>query len=88
GLRLVDPGPLPAARVVVVSRGGGLETVAHELAAAGVIDTPWLFMAAARLPPGRALQAGEFAFPAHVSLLDAIDILRNGKPVVHKLSVP
>ncbi|MCW2246278.1 UPF0755 protein [Azospirillum fermentarium] len=83
------PGPLTAPAAVVIPRGGGTETIAMTLWQAGVIDNPLLFTAATKFHgPRRDLKAGEFVFPAGVSVAGALDLLRQGKPVVHKLTVP
>lgn len=86
---ITAPGPLDAPMAVVVPRGSGTETIAVTLMQAGVIDNPLLFVAAVRFHgPRRDLKAGEFLFPAGVSIAGALDILRQGKPVVHRLTVP
>ncbi|WP_083901410.1 endolytic transglycosylase MltG [Azospirillum sp. B4] len=90
--RYVDPGPLAQDATVVVGRdgGGGLQAVAATLAQAGVVRGEIDFVAAVRLteagqPP---IKAGEYAFPAHVSLRDVVALLRSGKTVVHRFTAP
>lgn len=86
--RYTADGPLPGPRAVMVPRGGP-ELVAEALAQAGVIDQPLLFKAIAFVTSGRgALQAGEFTFPEHVSLQAVLGILRAGRVVQHKLTIP
>lgn len=86
---IVAPGPLKEPAAVVIPRGGGTETIAVTLMQAGVIDNPLLFTAAAKIHgPRRDLKAGEFIFPAGISVAGALDLLRQGKPVIHKLTVP
>ena len=82
-------GPLTQETVVIVPRGAGLATIAEDLAAAGVIEDAYTFRLGVRLfGDARALQAGEFAFPAGSSMRDAAALLASGRTVVHRLTVP
>ena len=82
------PGPLEATRDVVVPRGDTAH-VAAALAAAGVIRHPWEFRLAAALTRDQGtLHAGEFAFPAHVTVGEVLVILRTARPVAHRLTLP
>ncbi|MEQ9640521.1 MAG: endolytic transglycosylase MltG [Alphaproteobacteria bacterium] len=84
-----DPGPSAAETVVVLPAGSGVGRIATLLDDAGVIDQPWLFAAAVKLRDKTArLQAGEYAFPAGVSIAGVIDMLVRGQAVVHRLTVP
>jgi len=87
--RMVEDGPLGHETAVVIPRGSGTEAIAHALADAGVIDKPALFALGTRLVPGnRPLRAGEYLFPAGISMVDTIELLRSGRTVVHRLTVP
>ena len=81
-------GPLETARTVQIPRGG-LDGVANALAAQSVIDSPLRFRAAAAAT-GRqgALHAGELEMPAHASLRQVLTVLRMGKPIQHRLTIP
>jgi UPF0755 protein len=82
------PGPLPEARVVVVPRGAPAE-LAELLTREGVLEGPTGFRIAVDLTNASdSLKSGEFAFPEHASLWTVIGILRNGKPVQHKVTLP
>jgi UPF0755 protein len=82
------PGPLPAARDIAVPRGDTAQ-VADSLAAQGVITHAWQLRLVAVLTRREgALRAGEFAFPAHVTLRDVLTILRTARPVEHRLTIP
>ncbi|HMA16615.1 MAG: endolytic transglycosylase MltG [Bacteroidota bacterium] len=82
-------GPLAQETVVIVPRGAGLATIAEDLAAAGVIEDAYTFRLGVRLfGDARALQAGEFAFPAGSSMREAAALLASGRTVVHRLTVP
>jgi len=82
------PGPLPAKTAVVVPRGG-LDQVAAALEREGVVARGWEFQAAALATRGNGnIHAAELEFPAGASLRQALDVLRTGKPVQHKLTIP
>ena len=87
--REVDaPGPLPAARAVVVPRGT-LAQVADSLTAQGIVRQPAEMRLAALVTRGDgALHAGEFEFPAGASLRTVLRILRTGKALQHRLTIP
>ncbi|WP_029006788.1 endolytic transglycosylase MltG [Azospirillum halopraeferens] len=89
GLRVAAPGPLREAVTVVVPRGSGLEAIALTLSDAGVVESPLLFMAGARMTGAvRALKAGEYAFAPGVSIDGVLKQLRQGRTVVRRLTVP
>jgi UPF0755 protein len=82
-------GPLTERAVVRIHTGAGVQDIAEELHEAGVIARPWLFIAGARLTgAARRLKAGEYAFPARVSLQGALDIIVGGKTVARKITLP
>jgi UPF0755 protein len=83
------PGPLTAARTVVIPPHTGLGGVAELLARQGVIRHRLPFEIAAVVSGnGSALLAGEYAFPAGTSAREAGDIVAAGKTVRHKLTIP
>jgi UPF0755 protein len=86
--RFTAPGPLAAARNVVVPHGGTAR-VAEALRDANVIDARLAFRVAllltARAGP---IHAAELAFPAHASLREVLEVLRTGHPVEHRLTIP
>ncbi len=86
--RLVQAGPLEHPLAVVVPHGD-TATVGEALRSARVIDSRWLFQVASWLTrhEGR-LHAAELEFPAHGSLRDVLAVLRAGKPVEHRLTIP
>lgn len=82
------PGPLAAPAQVVVPRGG-TEVIAGALLKAGVIEDARSFAAAAWATRGQgALRAAEFAFPAGASLEQVLAVLRGGRPVQRRLTIP
>lgn len=85
----IAPGPLREERVVLLPRGAGLIAIARHLAEAGAIDNPWIFLAALTLDgAGRTLKAGEYAIPGGLSMARIAELLRAGKVVQHKVTVP
>lgn len=88
-LRVMAPGPLDHTTTVVIPRGSGLEAIALTLDEAGVIDSPLLFVFGAKLTGTvPALKAGEYAFPAGISIDGVLDLMRQGRTVVRRFTVP
>ncbi len=86
---VTGPGPLTQARTVVIPPRTGLGEIAALLAQQGVIRHQLPFEVGATLAgKGGALLAGEYAFPAGTSALDAAGILASGKTVRHRLTIP
>lgn len=82
------PGPLAQPAQVVVPRGG-TEAVGAALLRNGIIADSRLFAAASLLTRGEGrVRAAEFAFPPGASLRDVLDILRHGRPVQRRLTIP
>jgi UPF0755 protein len=81
------PGPLAAARTLVVPPHTGTSEIAAILIDEGVIRHSLTFEALARLS-GRALKAGEYEFPAAASPTQALEILAAGKTVKRRLTIP
>jgi UPF0755 protein len=82
------PGPLAAPAQLAVPRGG-TEAIAALLAERQVIASPWRFALAAWLTRHDGpLRAGEFVFPAQASLRDVLGVLREGRMVQRRLTIP
>jgi len=87
--QFVRPGPLVSERTLVIPKGSGLDGIAKALAQAGIIGNPTIFKIGVQLrKDGGKLRAGEFAFPAKVSPMEAAEILKTGKTVVRKVTFP
>ncbi|MGF7173666.1 endolytic transglycosylase MltG [Azospirillum doebereinerae] len=87
--RVVAPGPLEHAETVVIPRGSGIEAIAITLGDAGVIESPLLFAAGAKLMGNvRDLKAGEYLFPAAISMEAVLEQMRQGRTVVRRFTVP
>ncbi len=88
-LRLDAPGPLAEDTAVILPRGAHLRQAATILEDAGAIDSARLFVLAARLRgEDRRLKAGEFLIPAGASINRVLAILRAGRTVLRRLTVP
>ncbi|WP_424810446.1 endolytic transglycosylase MltG [Roseococcus sp. YIM B11640] len=82
------PGPLSSPATVVIPRGG-TEAIAAALREKGVIGDPRIFAAAAWITRDQGpLRAGEFAFDAAVPMEEVLRILREGRMVQHRLTIP
>ncbi len=83
-----SPGPLPAARDLVIPPGDAART-ANVLRRDGVISHRTIFTAATWLTRRAGpIRAGEFAVPAYVSLQTLLHILRFSPPVEHPVTIP
>jgi len=82
------PGPLTAAKLVVIPKGAGVREAGAILAANGVVDNGYIFAAGTYLTGRRDLKAGEYEFPAGVSAAAAADLIDSGKVYRHKLTIP
>ncbi len=91
-LRLYDaPGPLAAETAVVIPRGASHAAIADRLAEAGVLapGRETALLVAARLTEREGpLRAGEYAFPAGASLRVVLQILRSGRTVQRRITIP
>jgi len=86
--RYVAEGPLAQSRNVVLPHGTPAE-LAVVLRNAEVIESIREFEIAALLTRGAgSLHAAELTFPAHASLRQVLMILRTGRPVQHRLTIP
>ena len=87
-LEFVRPGPLADSRTLVVHKGSGVESIATELRDRGVIRDRFLFKAGARFTGrSRAMRAGEYRFPAGISMDGAIALLASGETVRRRITV-
>jgi UPF0755 protein len=83
------PGPLPADKVVVITREDDGGSIPDQLERAGIIDSPLWFNLTLLLDGNRGkLKRGEYLFKEHLSLREAEDVLVSGKVLLHKVTVP
>ncbi len=86
--QFVRPGPLAAPKTVIVSRGAGLDDIATQLTAAGVLPDSLVFRVGAwLLGRDKSLRAGEYLFAVRISPRQAVALLQSGKTVVRRLTV-
>jgi UPF0755 protein len=82
-----QPGPSATDKVVMIEPGDHVGVIAQHLEAAGVVSNGDLFRIGLRLRGLQGtLKAGEYGFPAHVSMADVQDILSSGKSIQHKFT--
>jgi len=87
------PGPTISAdqtdQVILFERGVGLNTIARRLENAGLIRNHFIFRAGVMWNGAAAdLKAGEYAVPAGSSMRQIMELLRAGKSILHKLTIP
>jgi UPF0755 protein len=87
--RFHESGPLEAPRTILVKDGYSLSTIAQQLETRGIIDSDLLFRMGVRAYRATAqMRVGEYAFKPAMSMYDVMQTLRQGKGVVHKVSIP
>lgn len=87
--RIQAPGPLESTKVVVIPRNTGTAEIADILMREGVISQKMLFQTAVWFGKNKGtLKAGEFQFKAGASIAEAIDILVQGRSILHTVSIP
>ncbi len=90
--QISERGPLKAERRIVIPAGTGSRSMAAMLEKEGIVHSSELFLAALAVDRLRGvrehLKAGEYAIPQGASIRDVISILRTGKAIVHKVTIP
>ncbi len=87
--RLVAPGPLQNAVEIVVPPRSGMTDISSLLKQQGIIDEPLTFQAGVFLNGARGkMKAGEYRFEDHASMQSIIQTLRDGKSILHPVSIP
>lgn len=82
----LSPGSLEENKLVLIERGNGVSAIANKLAAEGVISQPLLFKIIARFKG--SLKAGEYDFPAQISMAEAIQMMEEGQVFDRKITIP
>ena len=86
--RFERAGPLAADTVVYIPNGSGLEAIAQQLERSGVIEDSLVFrLGVHALGAARGLRAGEFLFPAELSMREAVALLTGGRTVARRLTL-
>ena len=87
--RFEAAGPLATPQIVMLSPGMGVRAIATRLEQAGVISDRRIFLAGIRLSKADAsLKAGEYEIPAHASMASIMGILREGRSILHRITIP
>lgn len=82
-------GPLPEKTIVWLQPGLGLSAITDRLATARALDEPLIFRIAVRISGDAGLlKAGEYEIPPRASMADIVRILKEGKSIVHKITIP
>ncbi len=86
-------GPLATAEtdetIYVLERGNGLSRIADDLEQMGLIRNKLIFQLGVRFYEGQTdLKAGEYAIPSGASMQEIMNILRSGKSILYKLTIP
>ena len=83
------PGPSASDTIILLPAGSAVSTIANQLETSGVIEHPEIFIAAVRLRGVQSdLKAGEYLIPARSSVLEIIDLLIEGKSILHYFTAP
>ncbi|MCE7997572.1 MAG: endolytic transglycosylase MltG [Rhodobiaceae bacterium] len=81
-------GPGDVDTVFLLERGTGLNRTAAKLEEQGLIANALIFRIALQIvDPESTLKAGEYLLPAKASMADIAKILREGKSILHKLTL-
>ena len=87
--RFEAAGPHDEAQVVMLEQGLGVRAIANRLDKAGVISDPVIFLAGVRFNRAEgSLKAGEYEIPAHASMAAIMRILREGRSILHRITIP
>src|SRR5215467_4333756 len=79
-------GPSPSGQTLIITAGSGLNAIAGALARAGVVENALFFrLGVLRRGHGAQLKAGEYAFPAHASEAQIMDMLIAHRVVGHRV---
>lgn len=82
-------GPHDQAEVVMLEPGMGVRAIANRLEREGVISNANVFLVGVRLNRAEGgLKAGEYEIPAHASMAAIMGILREGRSILHRITIP
>lgn len=85
----IGPGPTSEEKTVVFRKGMGFVEIVDKMHDEGVIDHPRLFKAiAVVMGDARKFKAGEYKFSPAISPKLIMDMIAEGRVVVHKITVP
>jgi UPF0755 protein len=82
----LSPSQLSEPKMVLIERGNGVGEIANKLHLEGVISQPVLFKVAARF--SESLKAGEYQFPAQISMAEVVHMMEEGDVFDRKITIP
>jgi UPF0755 protein len=82
----LSAGPLEESKLILIERGSGVSAIAQKLESENVITQPVIFKIAGMT--GASLKAGEYQFPPHVSMAEAMRMMREGDVFDRKITIP
>ena len=81
-------GPLTQSRTLIIEKGIGIAMIAEQLAAANIINNAPIFQVGVRLDGQESvLRAGEYRFPAQISMRDAAALIASANTVKRRLTI-
>ncbi len=91
--RFEAAGPAPEGETVsavyTLERGRGLKQIAQDMEARGLITSSlWFRLGVMWHRAQSELKAGEYAIPPHASMAEIMNILRAGKSILYKVTIP
>ena len=87
--QFTKPGPTTHDATVILARGSGVAGIARRLLDAGVITDADIFRFGIRaMGAGRHLKTGEYRVPSGASMREVVELLRSGRTVIRRLTVP
>ena len=86
--RYLKAGPLLAKRTLIIEKGSTVAQIAKQFWRAGIIQDVSIFRIGIRLDGmDEIMRAGEYEFPARVSMRDAVRLVASGKTVKRRLTI-
>ena len=87
--RIQEPGPLSTDKVLFIAPGTDVPEIIAQLEREGVIDSPLMMNAVLVIERNRSkLKPGEYLFHQRASLRDVVDIVVNGRQILHAITIP
>jgi UPF0755 protein len=87
--RIQEPGPLSTDKVLFIAPGTDVPEIIAQLEREGVIDSPLMMNAVLVIERNRSkLKPGEYLFHQRASLRDVVDIIVNGRQILHAITIP
>ncbi|MEM7046226.1 MAG: endolytic transglycosylase MltG [Pseudomonadota bacterium] len=86
---LYAPGPLTTEKTVLIEPGMSVVAISEHLKREQVIDASWLLLSYAKLTgQDRRIKAGEYRFPAGISIMQTLHHLEQGRTIFYAVTIP